>query len=201
MSKNKIYGLMDLITKLMVINFIWFLTLIGGMVAFTVFPATAALFITVRKLLEDSISYSEITKYYLNAFGKNFFKFTIIGVVSVIFTLILISNFLFIFNYNNLLIIKMVLQPIMIFIGLCGSIVFVNLFIINTYEELKVDKLFKTSLYNLIRIPFNGLIRFILFIAICIVLVMFPGLLPVISVNVLAVLSIWIYPKPFIKST
>lgn len=196
MSKSKVYGLMDLGTKLMVINFIWFLTLITGMVVITLFPATAALFITIRKLLEDSLSYSEITKVFMNAFFKNFLKFSVVGLILVFFFLILSSNFIFIINYRHIAFVKVVLQPIMIFIALCGFIVLVNTFIINVYETISVKELIVTSVKNGLKIPFNGLIRFLLFGLVAFVVFMFPGLLPVISMNVFAVLSIWIYPKP-----
>lgn len=195
MTKSKIYGLMDLATKLMVINFIWFLTIIGGFVALTVFPATAALFITVNKQLKKSLAYSEITKVFFIAFKENFIKFSIIGVIVTLFYLILASNFIFIFNYNSIFIVRTLLQPIMIFIGLCGLIFTVNIFLINVEGKQSVKEVFVSSFNRSLEKPFNGLVRCLIVLLVSFIVFMFPGLLPVISMNIVAVLSIWLYPK------
>lgn len=196
MKKSKIYGLMDLFSKLMVINFIWFLTLISGMVVFTVFPATAALFSTIRILLENSVSYSEITRLYLSYLKRNFIKFSIIGITSVLFFLILISNYIFIFNLRDVTFIKLFLQPVMIFIGLCAGIIFINLFMINAYEDMSMKDLVLSTFYKSIGFPFNGILRLIILCMFIVIIIMFPGLLPIISINMFAVISIWVYPKP-----
>lgn len=196
MSKQRIYSLMDLITKLMVINFLWFLTLLMGMFVFTIFPATAALFITVKKQLEHSLAYSEITKLFFSYFKKNFLKFSILGIFLTLFFLITLSNFIFIFNFRDISMVRYVLRPAMIFIALIGIIVLSNIFIINAYEDLSAKELFRKSIQMGLKTPYNGLWRSLIFTAIALVVFLIPGLLPLISMNALAVISVWIYPKP-----
>ena len=196
MNKGKIYGLMDLATKLMVINFLWFLTLLTGMVVLTIFPATAALFITVKKQMEDSLAYKEITKIFLEAMFKNFAKFSLFGIILVLYFLTLSSNFIFIFNFIHIPIVNYVLQPIMIFLALIGLIVGVNAFMINGYETLNLKQLLIRSIKLGLLLPFNGLMRALILGIVAIVVFIVPGLLPIISMNVVAVLCLWIFPKP-----
>ncbi len=195
MNKHRIYALLDLATKLMVINFLWFLSVLSGFIAFTIFPATAALFICVERQLRSSLAYSEITKYFFKNMFENFAKFSVIGLVFTFFFLILSSNFIFIYNYRNVLIVKMLLQPIMIFIGILGVILFMNIFMVNVYEKTGFKGLMKTSVKNGLRYPFNGIARGLILGAVIFLLIMLPGLLPIISMNVVAVASVWIFPK------
>lgn len=196
MNKHRIYALLDLATKLMVINFLWFLSVLSGFIVFTIFPATEALFICVERQLRSSLAYSEITKYFFKNMFENFAKFSVIGLVFTFFFLILSSNFIFIYNYRNVLIVKMLLQPIMIFIGILGVILFMNIFMVNVYEKTGFKGLMKTSVKNGLRYPFNGIARGLILGAVIFVLIMLPGLLPIISMNVVAVASVWIFPKP-----
>ena len=183
----------------MIINFLWFLSILSGFVVLTIFPATAALFICVQKQLERSLPYSEITKVFFKTMFSNFMKFTVIGLVSTLFFLILSSNFLFILNFNKVALIKMLLQPIMIFIGILGLIIFVNIFIVNVYHNYGVKELLMESFKSGLRIPFNGMARSLVLVVVAFIVFMFPGLLPVISMNVVAVLSVWLFPKPHLQ--
>lgn len=92
---DKIYRITEWISKLALLNLLWLLTSALGLVLFTFFPATVAMFATVRDFLTKDIS-TPVTKTFVYHFKKDFLRSTGYGLIVLLIGLIGYADLLFI---------------------------------------------------------------------------------------------------------
>lgn len=138
------YHLSEWITRLAYLNILWILFSLSGLVIFSIFPATAALFTVARHwvLGDEGVP---IFKTFWNSFKENFFRVQFLG-----YTLALIGGILY-FDYRYFLnhdgIIYLVAKLITGTVIFLFFIILLYIFPVYTHYKLKTFQYLKDSLF------------------------------------------------------
>ncbi|WP_445492733.1 YesL family protein [Niallia sp. 03133] len=127
-----IYRCCRWITSLIYLNFLWLVFTALGLILFGFFPATAALFETLRRAVREGFRFP-ITRTFFSFYRSSFWKVNIIG-VCIIFTSSLISFYLWLFFSQ-----ESSLLQVMGFVGLfVYLLVLLYLFPVYSHYELSL---------------------------------------------------------------
>ncbi len=185
---RRAYNVCDWIAKVAILNLIWLLFTLAGLVVFGIVPATIALFTVVRKWTLSETD-APVFRVFFETFKKEFLRGNLLGLF-----IIAIGFFLF-YDLKLVLSISGSLQfvlgvPLLIIIG-CYLLVLLYIFPVYVTFELKFLNYFKYALYMSL---LNLHITIFMMIAIVLVwtlLTFLPGFIPFFGVSVIAVITMF----------
>lgn len=143
---SKVYSTFEVVSNLFLLNLIWLLMCLP---VITIFPATAAMFGTVRQLVlyKDSSVFTPFFRYFKENFKQSF----LLGILWLIFAYIFYFNYKFIYELDS---IHNILLPVLFFFGLLYIVTTVFLFPVMVHYKTNWLGLLKNSLFfSLIHFP------------------------------------------------
>ena len=96
MFNSKYYHTLDTLTKVAVINILWFITSLVGIGVFTFMPATVAVFVLMKEMVDKNDT--PVFKPFYRIFGKEYLKSQGVFLVLLLIALILANNFITYYN-------------------------------------------------------------------------------------------------------
>ncbi|OAS87831.1 MULTISPECIES: YesL family protein [Metabacillus] len=184
-----IYTVMEWISRLVYLQFLWAIFTVIGLIGFGFFPATFAMFAVTRKWVRGQTDIA-LFPAFKQLYKKDFYKANVVGGISVAVGFILYFYLRFFQAQSGTA--SMVFFLLMFAICLLYLMTLFFIAPVFTHYDLKVIQLFKVSFMMTISYPFHVIsMTFILF---CFALLMeaIPGLLPFFSFSYLAFALMWI---------
>lgn len=179
---GSLFRVCHIIMRLIYLNMLWLLFSVGGLVIFGIFPATIALF-TVLKKIKDGEEFS-VLRVFWYAVKKNIIKGNILGYVVMLLGALLFVDILFF---------EMLEQTLFIGIAYFLKVIFflfvlMALYVFPVYISFDLNPIqaIKNSLLIGAANPLYTLFMLILSIIIITFLLLFPRLIPIISVSLLS---------------
>lgn len=182
-AMGRLYNGMEWLSKLVYIQFLWVLGSVVGLVIGGVFPATMAMFAVLRKMIQGDDDFS-FFKTFWASFRAVFWKANALGVIVAFFSFVLyfyltlmksLDGALFVFLYIGLLSFTFIFIVANLFLGPVFS-----------HYELPFLQYLKMSLFFGFSCPFHGISMVGGLVAIYYLMAFIPGLLPFLSVSLLA---------------
>lgn len=152
--EGKVFKVMDLIGNYCYLNLLW---LVSSLPIFTIFSSTAAM-VGVLKEWSDG-NEPPITKTFYSNFKKYFFKSSIIGVMQTIIAIILIGDYLIVWNMEGA--IKVGLLPIFVLLGLLFLFISSYIYPLLADFDLSIKQLIRQSFYLSVTRPVTPTITLI----------------------------------------
>ncbi|WP_052712094.1 YesL family protein [Domibacillus indicus] len=176
----------DWVLKLLILNILWVMFTGLGLIIFGFFPATAALFAVIRKLVmhDEDVSIFQLfwSTYKLEFIKSNFLGSIILSIGAILFVDIYILNKLDPSILNQVLII-VVFVLIVIYMALITYI-----FPVFVHYKMNVLGYFKYTIILIIGRPFHTIFLMVSIIALLYLLRWIPGLIPVLGISVFALI-------------
>jgi uncharacterized membrane protein YesL len=181
------YKLCDWIMKLAFINILWFFFTLCGLAVFGFFPATIAMFVIVRKMLMGDFDVP-IFKTFWESFKKDFVKSNLLGLILAVIGYFFYLDLHLLQNTRGLF--SVLYYPgLLVCLGYLLTVCYV--FPTFVHYDLKVYQVLKTSFYIMLFNPISTALMAIGSAAIYLLLTTVPGLIPLFSGSVLAVVFMW----------
>ncbi|MCP3741531.1 YesL family protein [Rossellomorea sp. BNER] len=195
---ERFYRFSEIIMKIALFQILWFVFSLCGLFILGIMPATIGLYTVIRKWLMGNEDNRSLVKVYWSTFQKEFWKANALG-----FALFSISFLL----YLNFSLIKFTegIFHISLLVGVCTlSILFIILLIyfFPVYVHFNLKKwtqYFTMSLLIGISFPFHTIAMLFGIVAIYMLFMWIPGLIPFFSVSMFALLFMWMALKVFKK--
>ncbi|TWD93741.1 putative membrane protein YesL [Neobacillus bataviensis] len=181
------YKLCDWIMKLAFINLLWMVFSIFGLVVFSFFPATIAMFVVIRKMLMGDFDIP-VFKTFLESFKKDFFKSNLLGLILFILGYFLYVDIHLIRTTGGLL--NLIYYPALI---ICLGFVLTVCYAFPTFVhyDFKVHQVLKSSFIIMLLNPLSTILIVIGGSAVYLLMTTVPGLIPLFSGSTLAVVIMW----------
>ncbi|UOQ50133.1 DUF624 domain-containing protein [Gracilibacillus caseinilyticus] len=179
--------------KILLLNLYWFLFTLAGLVAFGVFPATAALFATIRQDIkeEDDV---KLFRTFLHFYKKEFIKSNLLGYIIAIATALLLFN-IHVLGLMEASLFKSFMMVMSYILLAIIAIVALFLFPIYAHYQLSLLGYFKYSAILAIGKPIKTVMMLALIAGVCYFYYSIPGFIPALGVSLLAYLIMRIaYP-------
>lgn len=180
---RRAYSVCDWFSKIAIVNILWLIFTLTGLVILGIMPATVALFTVVRKW---TVSETEIPIFqvFFQTYKKEFFRANLLGLF-----ITAIGSFLF-YDLRLVLSIGGNLQfvlgvPLLIVIG-CFLLTLLYIFPVYVSLELSFLNYFKYALYMSILNLHTTIFMIIVLLLFSILLSFLPGFIPFFSVSVIA---------------
>ncbi|GAF63837.1 hypothetical protein BTS2_0729 [Bacillus sp. TS-2] len=175
------YRISEWIMRLAIINLLWILFTLVGLVVFGVVPATIALFTVIRKWLlkEPDIP---IFKTFVNAFKKDFIKGNLLGLILGALAYIIYIDYQYLLIIENPIFYSILFVGL-VFISIAYSVLLFNIFPVYVHFDIKFMQHIKYAILigimNLhITISMFGCLYLVYLLNIYI-----PGIIPFFSVS------------------
>ncbi|QVK18224.1 DUF624 domain-containing protein [Mycoplasmatota bacterium] len=187
-ANSKAYSFFDILYKLMVINCLWFFSLIIGLGFLTFLPATISLFILVYSLMKESEF--PVFKSFWTILKKKYWKGQIVFLLMLIMGLGLYFNFrIYYINHlqNYVSSIGFWLTCILILVYL---LTFLQVFMIFIYfPKFNAFQIIKYAFLFALAYPFRSLFLLLIYGLVTLVLFMYPFIIPLIFLLVVSLLA------------
>lgn len=156
--------------RLVYINFLWILFSLIGLVLFTVFPATAAMYFTTKKVMIDK-SEIKIFKTFWQYFCSEFIKSNGFGLIFLIIGYFLYADYIILTIYPKL----QFFAALLFLLVMITILTFLFFFPVYTYYQLKFFHYFKQTLLIVITSPLEVILLILMMLLMYIVGLMLPG--------------------------
>ncbi|KAA0965481.1 DUF624 domain-containing protein [Sporosarcina sp. ANT_H38] len=181
--------------ELAYINLLWVFFTLVGLVAFGIFPATAAMFAVVRKLIRDEEKFKILPSFWA-LFRADFLKTNGFGLI------FLVISYCFYFNFSFLQLNRGELQflyPVLIFILISSIITLFFFFPVYVHFNLKFFQYLKQSFLIAITSPIEVITIGALAGSIYFVATLYPGIIPLFTGSVFAYVATLISFRSFAR--
>ena len=182
---KKAYNVCDWIAKIVIVNILWLLFTLAGLIVLGIMPATIALFTVVRKW---TVSESDIPIFatFLRTYKKEFLQANYLGLFLVAIGSFLLYDLRLVLSMEgNFLAVLGV--PLMIMI-LCYLLILLYIIPVYVHFELKFLQYFKYAFFiGILNIP-TTLLMVMLLLSFCMLLSFLPGFIPFFSVSVISII-------------
>lgn len=181
--------------ELAYINLLWIFFTLVGLIAFGFFPATAAMFAVVRKLIRDEEKFKILPTFW-TLFRADFLKTNGFGLI------FLVISYCFYFNFSFLQLNSGELQflfPVLIFILISSIITLFFFFPVYVHFNLKFFQYLKQSFLIAITSPIEVITIGALAGSIYFVTTLFPGIIPLFTGSVFAYVATLISFRSFAR--
>ncbi|MDQ0255882.1 putative membrane protein YesL [Evansella vedderi] len=192
-----LYSIGDFLLKILYLQLLWVIFTLLGFVILGISPATLSLFIVIRKWLREKQRQISFGKLYWQTYKEEFIKGNILGWGFGLIGYFIIVNILllkYIDNYFKIVVLVLVIAVAFIFIIML-------IYIFPVYAHFKVPYLRYVTLTLIIAVSFPvhtvGIIvgLFVLYY----LFIYVPGLIPFVSVSLVAVFITWVALNAFYK--
>lgn len=181
------YRLCDWIMKLAYINILWISFSLLGLIVFGFFPATAAMFVIVRKILMDKDEIP-ILKTFWESYKSEFLKSNFLGLILIITGYILYIDILFLRNTTGF--INLLYYPtLMLALGFVLTLLYV--FPTFVHFDLRILQVIKNAFVIMLMNPLSTVLMVIGSFAVYLLLTTIPGLIPLFSGSILSLVIMW----------
>jgi uncharacterized membrane protein YesL len=174
--------------RLFLLNVMWFLSSLIGLVIFGISPATAALFGVIRKLMmasdPDDI---KLFKEFWTIYKREFFKSNILGYIFFVVGFVLFLDLRVLFQLKGSFLHLFLICSTLI-IALVYIIALFNLFPLLVHFNLKTFDYIKYALILTIASPLQSLILILAMAILIFLLIKLPGFIPVMGVSLICFL-------------
>lgn len=174
---------------------LWVVFSLCGGILLGIMPATVSLFTVMRKWMqgnEDNKSYASI---YWTTFRKEFWKANGLGLI------LTMMGFLIYLNFSILRFSQGVMYWCLLILVIMASILYVILLIyifpVYVHFENRFSRYFSISLLIGVSFPFHTLLMVIGFYLLSLLFKTIPGLIPFLSISLLACQSTWVSMRVF----
>lgn len=160
------------ISRLAIVNVLWILFTLLGLVVFGFGPATAAMSSVISRWVDSDQSFS-VLRHFTRVYRKQFVKTNLIFLSTALIGAVLVYNYFFI-QANNLPFFYSVITIAMGITHLLISITIIPLYVNN---HVRILELFKTSALFVIGYPLNSLVIVLAISGLVLIQLFMPGLL------------------------
>lgn len=181
--------------ELAYINLLWIFFTLVGLIAFGIFPATAAMFAVVRKLIRDEEKFKVLPLFW-TLFRRDFLKSNGFGLI------FLVISYCFYYNFHFLQLNSGELQflfPVLIFILISSIITLLFFFPVYVHFNLKFFQYLKQSFLIAITSPIEVISIGAVAGGIYFVATLFPGIIPLFPGSVFAYIATLISFRSFAR--
>ena len=181
--------------ELAYINLLWIFFTLVGLIAFGIFPATAAMFAVVRKLIRGEEKF-KILPMFWTLFRTDFLKTNGFGLIFLVISYCFYFNFYFLqLNSGEL----QFLFPVLIFILISSIITLLFFFPVYVHFNLKFFQYLKQSFLIAITSPIEVFTIGALAGSIYFVATLYPGIIPLFTGSVFAYVATLISFRSFAR--
>ncbi|WP_163536527.1 YesL family protein [Gracilibacillus sp. YIM 98692] len=175
---------LEWITKVAYLNIIWIAFSVVGLVAFGLFPATAACFTVTRKWITG---YTDIPvfKTFWKAYRESYKGANILGYIILAFGYILYLDFLFLTVNNNES--TLLLTIPFLFISILYILTVLYIFPVYVYYDMKISKVLKSAVFIMLLNPLSTLVMVMGLFGIMFVLWQFQGIFIFFSMSIISI--------------
>ncbi|PTX61331.1 putative membrane protein YesL [Melghirimyces profundicolus] len=190
------YRISEWVMRLAYVNLLWILFTLAGLILFGAAPATAAMFQVIRKWVMGK----EVPVFptFWKVYRSEFITVNFLWFILVVIGLILFVDYLFFGTLEGFA--SKLLQFGSISIFLMYLITLMYIFPVFVHYDLKTLQFIKYAFILGITHPLQTLMMAVGGVAVCFVIVNFPGLLPFFSGSVLGFLWMWLAYQAFCQS-
>ncbi|WP_078435046.1 YesL family protein [Metabacillus halosaccharovorans] len=181
---TKFYLLLEWVMWLAYINLLWIGSVLIGFIVFGIFPATVAMFTVIRHLLLKDTTGKQILKTFALTYKKEFFKSNLIGLIFSLVGYLLYLDFLYIQNMTGAT--YYLFQIGLIFISIIYFISLLYIVPVYVHYDLKFNQYFRHALLIGILSPITTMLIVIGLTLLYFLLVLIPGLIPLITTSTFA---------------
>lgn len=174
---------------------LWILFTIVGLVAFGFFPATAAMFGVVRRLIKDEESFKIFPTFWA-LFRTDFLKANGFGLVFLLIAYLFFFNLYFLEANSGKL---QFLFPILIFIFISGIVTFLLFFPVYAHYNLKFFQTIKQSFLIAVTSPIEVIAIGVSAGVIYFIATLFPGIIPLFPGSLFAYVTTFICMRAFAR--
>lgn len=185
--------------KLAYINLLWILFSLIGLVIFTVFPATIAMFTVIKKianLTEEEGEDIKVFSTFWRSFREEFFKANGYGLIFIAIGSLLYIDFIFLKLYNEQL---QILFPLLFLFILVFFITLLFFFPVYVHYKLGYFQYLKQSFFIAMTSPVETILLVLSGGLIYVVGRMLPGIIPLFVGSVFAYASLVISKRSFVR--
>ncbi|RCW76753.1 YesL family protein [Saliterribacillus persicus] len=183
--------------KVIILNLFWFLFMIAGLGLFGIFPATAALFATIRK---DLIEEKDIKLFstFWHYFKTDFLKANLLGYFLTIIGGLLIFNIRVLGQLEGSILNSILMVVTYILLAILALIA-IYIFPVFVHFQLRFLEYIKYSSVLIIGKPLHTIVSVLLIAGIFTGFYMVPGLIPVVGSSIIAYVLMKIALSSFAK--
>lgn len=193
---GKLNTVMEWIARFFIVQLIWILFSVLGLIVVGIFPATFTMFAICRKWINKQTDFS-LFKTFWKLFQTSFFKTNILGYGIVAVGYSIFYYFRLFIGSND------TFQLVFFFIVSTISIIFIMtiLFVIPVFVhfDIRLIQVMKFSLITAISNPIQVITMAVVIVIFTMIMIMFPGLFPFFSFSVLAYVLMWLANTAFIN--
>ncbi|SFM08685.1 Uncharacterized membrane protein YesL [Gracilibacillus orientalis] len=175
------------ILKLLILNILWFMFTLLGLVIFGLFPATVALFAVIRKLVMQKDDDVPIFQLFWSTYKSDFVKSNCLGIVVLIIGTILFAD-IYILKQLDPGIMNQFLLIIVFLLIVVYMALFTYIFPVFVHYDTNILGYFKYTIILIIGRPFHTIFMMVSIVALMYVLRWMPGLIPVCGFSIFAFL-------------
>nr|WP_309098598.1 DUF624 domain-containing protein [Fredinandcohnia onubensis] len=196
-NMEKLNSVLEWISRLYILQLVWILFSLAGLLFGGVFPATFTMFAMYRKWLRNPDEQFPIIKTFLTMYRENFIKTNLLGWG------MLITGFS-IYYYFQLFkgpddIIQLLLFGIVILIGILYVLTVLYIIPIFVHYDVKIMTMVRYAIVIAVANPLHILSMGALIVGMILAMSLFPALLPFFSISPLACGLMWIALSTFNK--
>ena len=182
-----VFTLCDWIWKMALVNILWIIFTLAGLIVFGIFPATVALFTVIRKwiLKETDIP---ITRVFFDSYKKEFLPANLVGLLIGAFGFFLYMDYRLVVTIGGT--VQSVLSIPLLILAIWYIITTLYIFPVYVHFEIRFFQYFKYAFYiGTFNIHITILIVAALFL-LSFPLAMFPGFIPFFSVSLMSLVML-----------
>lgn len=187
---GRLFNFFEKVMRITQFQLLWVMFTLCGGVILGIMPSTISLFTVIRKWLMGNTENQSFFKLYWTTFRKEFWKANTLGLVLTLVSLLIylnISFMPFIHGFAYWISLVFVLMLCILFF-----ILLLYIFPIYVHVDLKFSRYFSVSLLLGLSSPFHTLLMVIGYFSIYLLLRLVPGFIPLLSISLFALVSMWV---------
>lgn len=169
---QKLYSIAVWISRLAIVNILWILFTIAGLVIFGIGPSTIAMSIIINRWINKDESFP-IFSVFIKAYKKHFMSANFISLIMIIIGYVVVFNF----NFTRVHNLSYVYISLAGAIGIIYFLMAITIFPLYANNATNISELFKTNLLFIVSYPLNTLILFLATTGLIIIQLFMPGLI------------------------
>ncbi|UOQ84760.1 YesL family protein [Gracilibacillus salinarum] len=182
-----IYSISLWISRLAILNVLWILGVITGLVIIGFAPATVALYTLLRRIVIQKQDVSVIRSF-LSVYKKQFVIANKYGLPIVMLGVFLYLDFLIAFQFDHWT--MTILQVILISLGIVYIMITTFLFSVQVHYEVSILANWKNAFILAVLHPLTVITNLLIFIIIGYITLLIPGLLIFFSFSIMALVNV-----------
>lgn len=193
--ETKFYAIGTWIYKLALVNLLWILFTLAGLVIFGFFPATVALFTVVRKWLMGDQEIP-IFKTFIKTYRSEFIKGNLLSYIILAIGLLFFFDIKFFQGFNNA---AYLLSYLFIFLFFTYCVMLLFVFPVYVHFKLSIYQYIKHAFLILLISPFRSILLLMMTFFIYYLTVQFSAIIIFFGMSVEALIIMWVSLKIFHK--